>query len=115
MTIQEAIKSGKRCRRKSDSFGPNFGKLRQDNSNDRIVFEYTSSALLGSLGIMPITIEDILADDWEIEREPRDVWLVEHQSGEFYSAVFKSELTAKASTAASNAFANVIKFREVIE
>lgn len=113
MTIQEAIKSGKRCRRKSDSFGPNFGKIRMDNLNQKIVFEYISCVLTGSLGIMPLILNDILADDWEIEREPSEIWKIKYEDGSLASLDFTSKSECENYILKANARA--VKFREVIE
>lgn len=111
MTIQEAIRSGKRCRRKTDSFGNNFGRLRQDNSNDRIVFEYVVCKLTGNTTTIPLILNDILADDWEIEREPREIWVGEIDGGTLH--YYSHEVKAKLQEIYPSL--KPIKFREVIE
>ena len=92
MTIQEAIKSGKKFKRKYMDYW-----ITEDPK--QIAF----------------SCSDILADDWEIEREPEEVWLVKHDSGYFYEHFFSIEREARNSTVAQNSRAGVIKFREVIE
>lgn len=57
MTIIEAIKSGKRFKRKKDSFGIWIEAVMSDGN----YFKGSSS-----LGLLPC---EILADDWEIEEE----------------------------------------------
>lgn len=68
MTIQEAIKSGKPIRRAHKSFGPEFGKIVYSGAKDAALFEYGKVQ-------MPLIIEDILADDWETQRTPRQLRL----------------------------------------
>lgn len=86
MTIQEAIRSGKKYRRKGQEtyFAVNC------------IYYYRP--------------EDILADDWEIERGPREIYVMENKDGEFYSFSEKvpNIIEQQYST-------KIVKFREVIE
>lgn len=70
MTIQEAIKIGKPVRRKSQLFGRSFGQVLQ--LGDKVVFLYGDPANPTS---MPLSMSDIIADDWEVERAPRTYYL----------------------------------------
>lgn len=58
MTIQEAYKTGRQVRRTASSFGEAFGRI--INERDSISFKYR-------LGVMPLDVTDIMADDWEVE------------------------------------------------
>ena len=62
MTIQEAIKSGKPFRRKDDA-------------------EYLSWSGFGSATHLSLSIESIIADDWEIKQEPREMYLAKGKGG----------------------------------
>lgn len=86
MTIQEAIRSERKYKRESWDFW----------HDAKSPFAYNT--------------EDILADDWEIEREPREIWVYENENGEIYSL---SE--TKPNSIDQRYSAKIIKFREVIE
>jgi hypothetical protein len=65
MTIQEAIRSGKRFRR------PKTGWWCESLSEGA----FCALMLTTQHGPLSLKVSDILADDWEIEREPRE-WTV---------------------------------------
>jgi hypothetical protein len=91
VTIQEAIRSGKAFKRKGWDLWitPKYAK---DNS-------YLAN--------------DILADDWEIEREPREIYGVEINGNIANTLIFNTKEEAFEYLPAKGCKA--IKFREVIE
>lgn len=90
MTIQEAIRSGKRYRRGIDGMWTDANKVRL------------------------LTLGDILADDWEIEREPREVFLICDQQDNRFRAITFLTLEDAKMYYPENHF-QAVKFREVIE
>lgn len=89
MTIQEAISSGKKYRRKGEEYWINRS-------------------------VTGFPIADILADDWEIEREQREVFLVlDQQTNRLIERNFLTLEDAKMYYHEETFKA--IKFREVIE
>jgi len=81
MTIQEAIKSGKRVKRKYKFFSDDFGEIIDSGSGPSIVFQYGDTKDSN----MPLSVADILADDWEVEVEK--IQITEKQVREALSAV----------------------------
>lgn len=67
MNIIEAIKSGKRINRKNDSTTHINSKAIGDIT---LVFNRTTQPVIETLGIC---VEDLLADDWEVEEEKIEV------------------------------------------
>lgn len=73
MTIQEAIKSGKPFRRPNSWDG--WLDISRNFSNQG--WFYSAESLSGHAEKwkkFDLTANDITADDWEIKREPREVW-----------------------------------------
>lgn len=71
MTIQEAIKSGKRVRRTSKLFCDpgQFGEIRGEGFEEAVVWQYGED----SDSFMHLSPNDILADDWEVEEEKVEI------------------------------------------
>lgn len=90
MKIQEAIKSGKKYRRKGCEFWLTPGDT-------------------------PICIseKEILAEDWEIEREPREIWGFRFSDG-MLASVFQGN-REELLMYYPNGNGKPVKFREVIE
>lgn len=75
MNIIEAIKTEKLIRRTHKSFGPYYGQI-ISSSEHGVVFYFNNS-------VMPITLTDILADDWETLED--DKLKIAEQALEFYA------------------------------
>lgn len=74
MTLKEAYLSGKKFRRKRTSFGPAYGTLME--GCDNVLFIYKQRENPHGVNVsMPLNVEDVLADDWEIEQLPKTYWL----------------------------------------
>lgn len=63
MNLKDAIASGKRYRRTGGNLGADFGNAM--DCADEIHFFYSEKIF------MPLTLGDVLAEDWEVETEPK--------------------------------------------
>lgn len=77
LTIQDAIKSGKQFRRPNAMNGTWFERAEDDYDDG-----FGLRCVDGLRWIMDL--EDILATDWEIKREPMTIWVNEYPNGNQY-------------------------------
>lgn len=87
MNLLDAIKSGKKFRRKGNTFWI-----------DEVDIGYSFNR------------KEVISEDYEIEQTPREIWCVEYESGRLF---FDSEQAALIGARKDNG--RVVKFREVLE
>lgn len=70
MTIQEVMKLDKKCRRNHPDFSKDYGKIMQTGLGISFAHDHMGEALIKGL-----SLADIIADDWVVEREAKTYWL----------------------------------------
>lgn len=68
MTLKEAVQSGRQCKR-TKYISMSYGSI-----SDKLTFHFVDSISNDEVSV-PLTLEDITADDWELKPEARVYWL----------------------------------------